>query len=136
MKRKTGGTNMSSTDRKAQKSLERLTGALSKLPSPADTIRGPEAGPGDGTWAHRPDSAHTTAGSYFLTRITTTMEPEDFTIPALSQEGSLEDTLKQQWDHDPALAGLAGQVAGLAERLRTTEQAQTEEVSPFIYVMF
>lgn len=127
---------MSSTDRKAQKSLERLTGTLSKLPSPAATIRGPEAGPGDSTWAHRPDSAHATAGSYFLTRRTTTMEPEDFTIPALSQEGSLEDSLKQQWADDSVLAGLTKQVAELAERLRITEQVQTGEVSPFIYVMF
>ncbi len=74
--------------------------------------------------------------SYFVKRESRRMEKGDFVVPACSSEGDLPGTMQSQWSEEEGLRALAGDMGRLAEALRREGQQQTDEVSPFIYVMF
>lgn len=74
--------------------------------------------------------------SYFIERESRRMEKGDFVLPACSSEGDAAQAIESQWAADASLKALAGEMGRLAEGLRKEGQQQTDEVSPFIYVMF
>jgi len=75
--------------------------------------------------------------TYYVARPKTTMEPNDFEISGLSSFEDFEAALRRLWTEQgcPELAELAPAVANLARMLYSREEP-SEEVSPFIYVMF
>jgi hypothetical protein len=76
-------------------------------------------------------------GSYYTPRSRTRMDRADFELERLGSPDDLEPALRGFWDGRgfPELAGLAPGLTDVARALHETEE-QTEEVSPFIYVMF
>ncbi len=81
----------------------------------------------------RPDGA---LDSYFVERESRRMEKGDFLIPACSSQGDLPEAIESHWVREESLRALTGDMGRLAEGLRKEGQQQTDEVSPFIYVMF
>ncbi len=77
------------------------------------------------------------AESYYLKREETCMKPTDFEISGCYSFEDFEKELQKMWIEDgiPEFATLAPTLANLAEMLSCTDE-QTEEVSPFLYVMF
>ena len=74
--------------------------------------------------------------SYFVPRTHRKMEPSDFLLASCSAEGDLSEALNTQWARESRLLPLTKDMAQLARSLRKEGQEQTDEVSPFIYVMF
>jgi hypothetical protein len=84
--------------------------------------------------ALRPDAA---AESYYVEPTKREMRPEDFELRAAD---SLEDFVRELaalWSSEgrEELAAMAPRLAALAAEVRTDEE-QTDDVSPFMYVMF
>lgn len=75
--------------------------------------------------------------SYFKARRRPSMAPADFEQAGIETPEALSTALTDLWRGrgDADLAALAPGVARLAELLRRREE-QTDDVSPFIYVMF
>src|SRR4051812_37704197 len=79
----------------------------------------------------RPDAQ---ASSYYAARAKRSMDAGDFELPAPEK---LADALKELWRRQGCadLTPMAQTIAELAEALRHQEE-QSDEVSPFIYVMY
>ena len=77
------------------------------------------------------------ADSYFRRPRRTAMAREDFVLPACTDAGALAAALEAHWRSEghPELAALAPALAALSRTLRV-EAVQSDDVSPFIYVMF
>ena len=82
-----------------------------------------------------PLAPETKAETYYISRSQTSTNRQDFEAPAVSNERELEKALREQWNHSPEFANLAQPSANIAQKLAETEE-QTEEVSPFTYIMF
>ena len=75
--------------------------------------------------------------SYYKDRTQKVMKKEDFEVRACEGFEDFARGMAEMWSargHEE-LAALAPELAGLARQLHLVEE-QTEEVSPFIYVMF
>lgn len=85
-------------------------------------------------FAHGPDPA---ASSYYVQRERTSMRKADFETPAFRTAEEFADELTAMWRSQgfDALCPLAPAMARLAEQLKQGD-AQSDEVSPFVYVMF
>ena len=77
------------------------------------------------------------ATTYYIQRDKTTMTPEDFEVVGCDAVEGFEEALIDLWRSQgyPQLTALAPTLSRLARSLYHVEE-QTEEVSPFIYVMF
>jgi hypothetical protein len=75
--------------------------------------------------------------SYYAQRSRTTMTKEDFETGSCRGIGELAEALRQMWDDQgfTELSDLAPQMANLAARLKGS-QHESEDVSPFVYVMY
>ncbi len=75
--------------------------------------------------------------SYYVERENRTMTPEQFEVAGLESPQRLGPALGEFWKKRrmPELAALAAGLSQLAGDLREVEE-ETDEVSPFIYVMF
>lgn len=75
--------------------------------------------------------------TYYLERELTAMRPEDFEVPGCENSEALGKSLAELWISQgyKDLIPLAQTTAELAELLRETEE-ESEEISPFIYIMF
>jgi hypothetical protein len=75
--------------------------------------------------------------SYYEPRDRRPLTPEDFEVPTMQQPEQLAEALASLWrgQHMPELAEQAPAFVELARSLRQVE-AQSAEVSPFVYVMF
>jgi hypothetical protein len=84
--------------------------------------------------ALRPDPA---ADSYFAERERTSMSRGDFEFDGTESIEEFRSALARHWNSlgHPELAALAGDFAALAAALYKADQL-SEELSPFIYVMF
>ena len=82
----------------------------------------------------RPDP---TAATYFQARPRRSMAPSDFESGVGTSVEAFRDELAAHWEGERLreLADLAGDCAALAASLRAA-QDPSDEVSPFIYVMF
>ena len=82
----------------------------------------------------RPDKSKTT---YFTPRKKKTMEKSDFEVHSSKEPNELEQSVKNLWKDFEAIGflDLIPDLTSLASLLKTVEE-QSEEVSPFIYVMF
>jgi hypothetical protein len=114
---------MSWTNKKLEKQAEKIF----------DKGIGSAARPGRHYLLLRPEAS---ADSYFVERESRRMEKGDFLIPACSSQGDLPEAIEAHWAREESLRALAGDMGRLAEGLRKEGQQQTDEVSPFIYVMF
>ncbi len=85
-------------------------------------------------FATRPDPQ---AETYYRRRSTTRMSAASYEVDGLGSVEGLETALRSFWESRglPELASLSPGLTELARLLRPTEE-QTDEVSPFIYVMF
>jgi len=81
-----------------------------------------------------PDNGSTT---YYRNRRKTRMRREDFEVEGLLSLDNLEIALRQMWEEQglTALASLAPAIVDAARALHGLEE-ETDEISPFIYVMF
>jgi hypothetical protein len=84
-----------------------------------------------------PLGAEPAARTYYISRRQTSMTRQDFEAPSVSNARELEEAMHNLWVkfRPSELAGLAKPMAKMSQQLAQTEE-QTEEVSPFIYVMF
>jgi len=75
--------------------------------------------------------------SYYKDRTQKGMKKEDFEVPACDGFEEFARGMAEMWraQGHKELAELVPELAGLAKQLYSVEE-QTEEVSPFIYVMF
>lgn len=75
--------------------------------------------------------------TYYLEREQTAMTPEDFEVSGCESSEALEKALAELWNSqgNTELIPLAQTTVRLAEMLRECEE-ESQEVSPFIYVMF
>ncbi len=89
---------------------------------------------GQRCFAHGPDPD---ASSYYVQRGRTSMGKADFETPAFRTAEEFADELAAMWRSQgfEALCPLALSMARLAEQLKQGD-AQSGEVSPFVYVMF
>src|SRR5262245_15222865 len=86
------------------------------------------------SFAVRPDPE---AKTYFAARAKTRASASDLELSSLRDEAAVASALQAFWTArgEPELAALAGELSRLAIGLRSVE-TPTDEVSPFIYVMF
>ena|SRR2546423_3944083 len=84
-----------------------------------------------------PLSADPSATTYYTKRDKTAMTAKDFEVAGCDAVESFEQALIALWTSQgyPQLTSLAPALSRLAKSLQHIDQ-QTEEVSPFIYVMF
>ena len=77
------------------------------------------------------------ARSYYMSRKKTSMDKADFELTSCYSTDGLRQYLHEMWTDqgDSELAALACEMSHLADLLYQIED-ETEEVSPFIYVMF
>ena len=77
------------------------------------------------------------AETYYIRRDKTTIAPEDFEVVGCDAVEGFQDALVDLWTSQgyPQLTALAPTLSRLARSLYRVEE-QSEEVSPFIYVMF
>jgi hypothetical protein len=82
-------------------------------------------------------SFDSSCNSYYMKRSKTTMEPADFESVNCPDVEAMEQGLIRMWTEsgDSVLIELVPEIAALAQRL-SLKEAQDEEVSPFVYVMF
>ena len=82
-------------------------------------------------------SFDSSCNSYYIKRSKTTMDSVDFESVDCPDVDAMEQVLIKMWAEsgDSALIQLVPEIAALAQRLYLKE-AQDEEVSPFVYVMF
>ena len=75
--------------------------------------------------------------SYYLPRLNTKMTKSDFEQGACRTPDELVQQLADMWREQgyAELSRLAPQIGQLAARLKETQQ-ETDEVSPFVYVMY
>ncbi|HKG14197.1 MAG TPA: hypothetical protein VKB12_12800 [Pyrinomonadaceae bacterium] len=85
-------------------------------------------------FALRPDEA---AESYYVEPTKSAMRPEDFELRACESIQDFVRELAALWSSEGRedLAAMAPRLAALASELREDEE-QTDDVSPFMYVMF
>jgi hypothetical protein len=85
-------------------------------------------------FALRPDAA---AESYYVEPTRREMSPEDFELRASESIEAFVRELAALWSSEgrEELAAMAPRLASLASELREDEQ-QSDDVSPFMYVMF
>jgi hypothetical protein len=85
-------------------------------------------------FALRPDDA---AESYYVEPTKRAMRPEDFELRAADSVEEFVRELAALWSFEGRedLAAMAPRLAALASELREDEQ-QSDDVSPFMYVMF
>jgi hypothetical protein len=85
-------------------------------------------------FALRPDAA---AESYYVEPTKRAMKPEDFELRASESIEAFVRELAALWSSEgrEELAAMAPRLASLASELREDEQ-QSDDVSPFMYVMF
>ena len=83
---------------------------------------------------HGPDPAES---SYYVRRGRTSMRKADFESPAFQTADEFAGELAAMWKAQgfDALCPLAPAMARLAQQLQQVEE-QSDEVSPFVYVMF
>ena len=89
---------------------------------------------GKSFFAVRPDPA---AKTYYIKRKKTAMDPASFEVAGCDSFDSFEKALADMWTSQgyPELAVLAPTLLKLTKSIYSVEE-QSEEVSPFIYVMF
>ena len=75
------------------------------------------------------------AESYFVTRTRREQRSEDFDALGCHGPEEIEARLRELWRDHPQLARLAPDFAALAALVRSREQ-DTDEVDPFVYVMY
>jgi hypothetical protein len=75
--------------------------------------------------------------SYYVQRSQTTMTKKDFETGSCRDTDELAEALREMWGDQgfEELAELAPQLAKLAARLKGS-QHESEDVSPFVYVMY
>jgi hypothetical protein len=75
--------------------------------------------------------------SYYIPRTKTTMARTDFELGELTTVENLEEAMRKLWiaQDYPELVPLAPSLAQIACEVRLRDE-QTDEVSPYIYVMF
>lgn len=85
-------------------------------------------------FAHAPDSAAT---SYYTRRERTSMRREDFETPSFRTAEAFAEELAAMWRSQglASLCTVTPAMAALAKQLQQVEE-QSDEVSPFVYVMF
>jgi hypothetical protein len=84
---------------------------------------------------HDPDSS---LNSFYISRKKTRMSREDFEVAAYEDAAGFASALHRLWDDSSQvdLTGTVGEHAEAARALAEEAEEQTEEVSPFTYVMF
>lgn len=77
------------------------------------------------------------ADSYYIRRSRKSMRKEDFETPSFKNAAEFAAELSAMWKSQGLddLASLTPSMARLAEQLQQVEE-QSDEVSPFVYVMF
>lgn len=78
------------------------------------------------------------AESYFVTRGRRQMSPADFELASgIKDAKTLAAAMAQMWEErgEGALHSLSDKLADLAQNIKR-EEDQSEEVSPFVYVMY
>ncbi len=75
--------------------------------------------------------------SYYIRRSQTKMSKQDFESGSCRHPGELAQALNELWSSQgyEELCKLAPQLAKLAESLKRSQQ-ETDEISPFVYVMY
>ena len=76
--------------------------------------------------------------SFYISRKKTRMNREDFEVAAYEGAAGFASALRRLWDDGSEidLTGTIGKHAEAARALAEDAEEQTEEVSPFTYVMF
>lgn len=84
-----------------------------------------------------PRSADSSKASYFHLRTRTSMSRDDFVIKGVESPQAFAESLRTLWaaSQHPEMASFARSMRELAALLRGGEES-TDDVSPFIYVMF
>ena len=84
-----------------------------------------------------PTAAEPAAASYYVPRARNTLAPADFELGGGASVEGFEQAMRELWTAQgcPELVPLAPALADLARAVRLREEL-SEEVSPFIYVMF
>jgi hypothetical protein len=85
-----------------------------------------------------PPGPDVSATSYYIRRAETRMGWQDFEAAAYESAEGLAAALRRLWQNGipAALAASADKQAEVATALEEAAETQTEDVSPFIYVMF